>query len=297
MYDTARRWKRRERASMPLELPAPRSGDGLPVSEIGSWAEDKYKLLFLYDSLFSTGMKNRWDCRVYIDLFSGPGLASVERSGRLMWGSPILALSVKDRFDKYIFCDTNRSYLDALKQRVSRVVPNADISYVNGDCNKNVGEICAKIPKASTTRKVLSFCFVDPFSLRLKFSTISRIADSFVDFLILLALHMDANRNERIYTNPRNHRIDDFLGQAEWRSRWRNRTAGIEFPRFLAEEYARQMETLGYLPVPFHRMKQVRSDSKNLPLYHLALFSRSQLAYEYWDDVLKYSSAQQQLFY
>lgn len=282
---------------MPLELPSPLSGDGLPVSEIGPWAEDKYKLLFLYDSLFSTGMKNRWDRRVYIDLFSGPGLASVDRSRRLMWGSPMLALSVKDKFDKYIFCETNKSYLDALKQRASRVFPDADISYVSGDCNEKVDEICAKIPKASKTYKVLSFCFADPFSLRLNFSTVSRIAGCFVDFLILLALHMDANRNERIYTSLKNRRIDNFLGQAEWRGRWSNRNAGIEFPRFLAEEYARQMEALGYLPVPFHAMKQVRSDSRNLPLYRLALFSRSELAYKYWDDVLKYSSAQQQLPY
>lgn len=40
-------------------------------------------------------------------------------------------------------------------------------------------------------------------------------------------------------------------------------------------------------------MKQVRSDEKNLPLYHLALFSRHPLAYKYWDDVLEYNSDQQ----
>jgi hypothetical protein len=39
-------------------------------------------------------------------------------------------------------------------------------------------------------------------------------------------------------------------------------------------------------------MKKVRSDDKNLPLYHLALFSRKQVAYQYWDDVLKYSTDQ-----
>ncbi len=42
-------------------------------------------------------------------------------------------------------------------------------------------------------------------------------------------------------------------------------------------------------------MKQVRSDVKNLPLYHLALFSRHELAYEYWDEVLKYSTPQLRL--
>jgi hypothetical protein len=39
-------------------------------------------------------------------------------------------------------------------------------------------------------------------------------------------------------------------------------------------------------------MKAIRSDVRNLPLYQLALFSRKELAYEYWDDVLKYSNSQ-----
>jgi hypothetical protein len=46
------------------------------------------------------------------------------------------------------------------------------------------------------------------------------------------------------------------------------------------------------LPIEFNKMKQVRSDIANLPLYHLALFSRNQLAFKYWDDVLKYSTRQ-----
>jgi len=56
------------------------------------------------------------------------------------------------------------------------------------------------------------------------------------------------------------------------------------------------MERLGYLPAPWDKMKQVRSDERNLPLYRLALFSRHPLAYEYWDDVLRYSSNQRTLF-
>ncbi len=52
------------------------------------------------------------------------------------------------------------------------------------------------------------------------------------------------------------------------------------------------MEKLDYLRQSWDRMKQVRSDEKKLPLYHLALFSRHPLAYKYWDEVLKYSSDQ-----
>ncbi len=40
--------------------------DGLPTSEVGPWSLQKYRLLDLYDTLFSTGMKHHWDLRVYI---------------------------------------------------------------------------------------------------------------------------------------------------------------------------------------------------------------------------------------
>jgi hypothetical protein len=56
------------------------------------------------------------------------------------------------------------------------------------------------------------------------------------------------------------------------------------------------MESLGYLKKPLHRMKLVRSVEKNLPLYYLALFSRSETAFKFWDDVLKYSTDQKNLW-
>jgi three-Cys-motif partner protein len=203
---------------------------------------------------------------------------------------------IRDPFDKYIFCESNTESMDALKQRVKRLFPNAAVSFVPGDCNQLVSEICSQIPRASKSFRVLSFCFADPYDLSVQFSTVKKIADSYVDFLFLLALYMDANRNEANYTDPQNRKIDAFLGKSDWRERWFNQQRNLTFPQFLAEEYASQMQALGYLPVPFHRMKQVRSDVKNLPLYHLALFSRHELAYQYWDQVLKYSTAQQSLW-
>jgi hypothetical protein len=103
---------------------------------------------------------------------------------------------------------------------------------------------------------------------------------------------MDANRNLAAYLDIKNRKIDNFLGVPEWRDKWVRLREPKSFPRFLAEMYAGQMQTLRYLPVGFDRMKQVRSDVNNLPLYHLALFSRHRLAYKYWDEVLKYSTPQ-----
>lgn len=270
-------------------LPDPQD-DGLYAGvEIGSWSEDKYALVGLYDRLFSSGMKNKWESRVYIDLYSGPGLRKVRDRSKFLWGSPILALGLKDPFDKYIFCEENPEAMSALQRRVKTHFPNANVEFVLGNCNEKIEAVCALIPKAN---RVLSFCFVDPYDLSIKFSTVQRIAHFRVDFLFLLALHMDANRNQAYYMSRKVTKIDDLLGNIDWRTRWKALPEPKKFPRFLAELYAERMQSLGYLPVGFELMKQVRSDVRNLPLYHLAFFSRHKLAFKYWREVLKYSTPQ-----
>jgi three-Cys-motif partner protein len=136
----------------------------------------------------------------------------------------------------------------------------------------------------------LSFCFVDPFDLSLKFQTIRRLSEYFVDFLILLA-DMDASRAQTYYLKPSNRKVDEMLGRDDWRERPR-KSGPNDFPRFLAKGFAEQMTTLGYLPTRTDRMKKVRGNDNNSPLYRLALFSRNELALELWDEVLKYSSDQ-----
>lgn len=58
--------------------------DGLICPEVGSWAEEKYRLLALYDELFSTGMKYKWDQRVYIDLYAGAGYGRIKGSKKIL---------------------------------------------------------------------------------------------------------------------------------------------------------------------------------------------------------------------
>lgn len=106
--------------------------DGLTCPEVGAWAEDKHRLLYLYDNLFSTGMKNKWDQRVYVDLYAGAGYSRIQGTKTILKGSPIIALTVPSPFDKYIFCEESPELLVALKARVERIAPGASVTFVPG---------------------------------------------------------------------------------------------------------------------------------------------------------------------
>lgn len=271
--------------------------DGLKTPDVGAWAETKYRLLALYDELFSTGMKYKWDQRVYLDLYAGAGYSHIQGTSKFLKASPLIALTVTDPFNKYIFCEEDEELLEALKTRVLRVRPQANVEYILGNCDTQVEKICEQIPKGSSTNKVLNLCLVDPFDFGLKFETLRRLSNVFVDFLVLLAIGMDVNRNYDHYVDGYSTKIDEALGNRTWRERWKARgVRRSDFRPFLAGEFRKSMGSLGYLEKPLHLMKLVRSVEKNLPLYYLALFSRNETAFKFWDQVLKYSTDQHELF-
>ncbi len=139
--------------------------DGLACPEVGSWAETKYRLVSLYASLFSTGMKNKWDERIYIDLYAGAGYSQVRNSGKILLASPLLAMGVTDPFDKYVLCERDDECLAALRKRVERLFPNIRATFIPGDCNAKIDAISKEIPSGSRDHTALGLCFVDPFDL------------------------------------------------------------------------------------------------------------------------------------
>ncbi len=106
-------------------------------------------------------MKYKWDQRIYIDLYAAAGYSRIKGTKKILKGSPILALGVTQPFDKYIFCEESPDLLEALKARVARVAPQANVAYVPGDCDSKIADICKEIPRGSQSNKVLSLCLVD----------------------------------------------------------------------------------------------------------------------------------------
>src|SRR5437773_9406657 len=98
--------------------------NGLVTPEVGAWGERKYRLVANYAAMFSTSMKGKWECRVYVDLFASSGRAKLEGTSQIVPGSPLLALTLDPKFDRYVFCEKDEERMKALKVRARRTTPD-----------------------------------------------------------------------------------------------------------------------------------------------------------------------------
>jgi three-Cys-motif partner protein len=273
--------------------------DGLYTPVVHDYAEEKYRLIRQYTEMFSTGMKNKWGCLVYIDLFAGAGRARIIETGQIVASSASIAMEVRDKFHKYIFVEMNRKCKEALNKRIQRDYYNLETEIIYGDVNKSAQKILDRIPPHSKEKTVLSFCLVDPFrTADLSFSTVKALAENRrMDFMVLIPANMDINRAQEHYIKPDNTIVGNFLGDPGWRSRWdtfkmKNNNLGV----FVTEDYIRQMIKLHFLNPGLEHSECVRNPKNNSPLYYLVFFSRHKRGLEFWNKARKGASDQQFLF-
>jgi three-Cys-motif partner protein len=270
--------------------------DGLFTPTVREWSLEKYKLVGSYCDIFTNGMKYKWNQLVYVDLFAGAGYAKIKESNKIYLNSALLAMSIPTPFSKYILCEQDEERFDALSTRVKRDFSHLNCELIKGDSNKNVENVIKALPPFGKGNTRLPFCFVDPYSLNLNFATIKALGKTLMDFLILQALHMDANRNFDTYLNEENTKIAEYLGIHNWRELFEK--DGMiyrkDFVKFLAEQYQEQMGKLGYQKAK--HMHQIRSNEKNLPLYYLSFYSKHPTGEKFFKEVQKRINSQLTMF-
>ena len=262
--------------------------DGLILPEVGSWASEKHRKIGYYASIFSASMQARWDCRLFIELFSGAGKAKLKDTGKVVLGSPLVALGIQPAFDKYIFCELGNEESAALRKRIENHYPHLDTKVLQADANLNIDEVLNQLPRFGPSYKGLTLCFVDPFNAgNLHFSTIRKLAAAlYIDFIVLIPSYMDIKRNCHNYTKPNCSILDNFLGTDSWRNEWKSQTSPYsDFGIFIADKFGKQMATLDYHYESPEDYEIVRmSQDRSLFLYHLGFFSRNKLGVKFWRE-------------
>jgi three-Cys-motif partner protein len=251
--------------------------DHLPIRESGPWIEKKHKLLAYYGHLFATGMKNIFEDRVYLELFSGPGKCVIRDTGKEELGSPLKVIG--HEFTKFIFTEVNIAAAGALATRLEPFA-NSDLAEIwCGDCADAIHDI--RIPPGA-----LTFAFIDPTGIaHAPFSLIETLhKKTRCDLLINIQHGMGIKMNIHQYTPDADEQsaLTRFLGNDHWK-RLPTHNGG-DFFRGVLDLYKQQLDRLGFT---FTGREVVISTNKNTPLYLLLYATKHKRGSDFWDKSLK----------
>jgi len=291
----------KSRRPFPQQLPV--EDDGLLTPEVKIWSKDKWAFVRSYADIFTKSMHDKWHT-AYLDLFSAAGRAKISTGTGFQNfdSSPMLALNTAKPFDTYVFMDSDSALTSALRERVNRHALRERVSVLDGNFNNtsDIDRVIAIVKAAASrsSQSPLVFTLLDPFDLSLNFEGIRRIAENLrSDFLILLALEMDAQRNLDYYEPDESEKIEQLLGDPEWRRIWQLEPVRkpTDFIRFIVREFQGKMSALGYITSDPPPMVPIQN-SIDRNIYHLAFFSRNPRGLEFWKKIQGSSNRQRSLF-
>jgi three-Cys-motif partner protein len=260
--------------------------DGLLMRESGEWIKRKHHYLDRYCDMFTKAMKGKWH-RIYLDPMAGPGRCRIKGSGEITPGSPFVALE-RD-FDEYRFYEADRELADALRGRVA-THPKADrCQVVQANWIEAVTSPGFRLPDRS-----LTLAFVDPTGIsQVPWTAVRALARSSnridIMFTIQHALGISWNAHQYLASTTDRTAVDGFAGSGGWRDRLGPTTSVREA---LIAEFVENMGACGFET----RKWQLVTMPSGVGLYYLCLFSRSQLALRFWDEVVVKDEAGQRSF-
>ncbi len=251
--------------------------DNLPVRDSGPWIETKHRLLSHYAHMFATGMKFKWQSRVYLELFSGPGRCVVRDTGREELGSPLKVIDYD--FTKFIFTEMRMPATEALAARLEPFKNSSLAEIWCGDCVEAIRHI--RIPPGS-----LTFTFIDPTGIgHAPFSLIDALhRKTRCDLRINIQYGMGIKMNIHQYTPDADEQsaLTKFLGNDRWKQLPRHNPS--DFFRGVLDLYKQQLDSLGF---SFTGREVLISTQKKTPLYLLLYASKHERGEEFWQKALK----------
>ena len=147
----------------------------------GEHTDEKLKILNLYLDFYTTALKTKPTAEypfrlIYVDPFCGSGYWAPCGDEHVREGSPLVALSIRDRpFDVLFFNDDDPDNIDALRNVVNRDNPTRQVRYSSEHAESFLLRVCPTLSKTTNpiSRGVI---FLDPFATQLSWESIESIA-------------------------------------------------------------------------------------------------------------------------
>lgn len=284
------------------------ASDGLVALRVGQWWTHKHSYLRRYVDIFTVGMKRKWQIRVFVDLYSGPGLLIERESGREYEGSPLLAVNQPAGFTHYFFNDVDPRNVEALQNRLTRRrITNYQVySLPAKDAAISIGNQLRRLK--NETGEFLGLAFIDPVGSPESMLPLSalRVLTTDVRLDLLITFHTQSYKRVLGQAAAAYRRgtlqMSDVIGICDifristsevaqilnnWLSHRGART------RLLLDQYRRALQRLGYQFFESEEgIEPAIRNSTGAPMYHLVFASKHERGQQFWEKIKRGATPQ-----
>ncbi|MDO8399345.1 MAG: three-Cys-motif partner protein TcmP [Bradyrhizobium sp.] len=256
-------------------------GDGMIVSEVGTWASEKHARVQRYIEIASDTRRKyvpppAWHAgAAYIELFSGPGRSLIRNTKRIIDGSPLVAFKAAQAsvpFTEMHLNDVDASNSSAVEMRIRALggVPT---------CYSDPADVAVDKIVSALNPSGLHFAFLDPYNLEgLSFDIIRKLSKLKVDMLIHVSVQ-DLQRNLDDYSRPGGV-FDTFA--PGWSAHVDRNQAINSFRAALMKYWMTEIRKLGTMPA---KGVELIVGSKGQRLYWLVFVSAHGLGRKLWEAI------------
>jgi three-Cys-motif partner protein len=249
-------------------------GDGFTVLETNKWYFDKLDVIQSYIK----GYHGRFDLRnknkmlVYIG--AGPGMVVTEAGGKHIPGTPLDILSYPEQFQRYVFCEKNPEYAQALKVRIGKNYPKKHTMIVEGDINRTIEKLSPYLPEKIGNSLTSILCIIDLQSFDLEFETLKILAEMDVDFILVNSYVHSEYYNYKFYLEEERETMNDYFGSSWARLAETSKlNSDVSFFLLVIKAYLEQIKHLGYnVTGTLHRYNNAHA---LVPYYQVAFCTKS----------------------
>lgn len=258
-----------------------KASDGELALVTGEWSQEKHDYIHRLANIFSTGMKNQYKYRCYIDLLAGPGRCVIENTQTEFPGSPLQAIEVRDRFTQYLFNDINPASIDALRTRIARLSTPPSPTYFMQDCNTVVREVRKALPPPN---ECLELAVIDAWGWEMSFDALAALTQGRrMDVIVTFPIGF-IKRNWRKQLD----RLDKFLGGDGYKETYFSamKQGRQNASRILLDYYEERLKTIGYA---YPNDTVWIPNTRQVKLYHMVFASKHRRGNDFWQKIIKRS--------
>ena len=268
------------------------------LPEVGPWAREKLDALARYLDYYTKVLKNQRWRTIYLDAYAGGGRAVVRSeeheslvgpnlfgdelaidadTRELIDGSPRVALSIANPFDRYVFADPNPNRAAELEALKSEFAASRNIDVFQSTAAEGIAWVTAQRISRRTHRGV---AFLDPFGAQLDWASVQKLADTgLFEVVVNFALSMAIQRmlpNSGEVPEAWAEKLDNYFGSRVWFDEvYQSRQRGLftESGHEKRPDYSERLLTLyrtqlgsafGHVSLP-----RLIRNTRGMPLYYL----------------------------